>query len=350
MKDSKKILIFCFIAFFIVLALWFISPVIVKWAVGSGYFSTGDSASAIGDQFGLIGSLFSALAFVALLIALLLQRGQLKLQEKELRAQIEVQRLTAILSNIPGLIRDEESRLVECGYTGSTKPTLDALQDAKKDTSEEIEEVVLRIKSPKAKIESVTQQLEELEEKKNSKELNQKRNSSQGACLWFTGLPCSGKTTATDIVADRLRTMGKKVERLDGDIVRKSLTRDLGFSKEDRDLNIERITFVAKLLSRNGVYVLTSFVSPHIEKREHARCETTNFIEVYLKCPLKECMRRDVKGMYKKAIDGKIENFTGISDPYEEPPNPEIILDTKENSAQKNADKVIKYLKDNNLL
>ena len=174
MKDSKKILIFCFIAFFIVLALWFISPVIVKWAVGSGYFSTGDSASAIGDQFGLIGSLFSALAFVALLIALLLQRGQLKLQEKELRAQIEVQRLTAILSNIPGLIRDEESRLVECGYTGSTKPTLDALQDAKKDTSEEIEEVVLRIKSPKAKIESVTQQLEELEEKKNSKELNQK--------------------------------------------------------------------------------------------------------------------------------------------------------------------------------
>lgn len=172
----------------------------------------------------------------------------------------------------------------------------------------------------------------------------------KGACLWFTGLPCSGKTTVADLVAEKLDGKGEKVERLDGDIVRKSLTKDLGFSKEDRDMNIERITFVSKLLSRNGVFVLTSFISPYIEKREHAREETTNFIEIYVKASVEECKKRDVKGMYEKAIQGEIENFTGISDPYEEPPEPEIVLDTEKESIEESAQKVIEYLKKEKLI
>jgi len=172
-----------------------------------------------------------------------------------------------------------------------------------------------------------------------------RKDLSKGCCVWFTGLPCSGKTAIADSVADKLKALGKKTERLDGDIIRKSLTRDLGFSKEDRDLNIERVTFVARLLSRNGVYVLASFISPYIEKREEVRRQTTNFIEVYLKCSLDECMKRDVSGMYKKAIAGQIENFTGISDPYEEPVNPEITLDTKKLSIKESADLILDYLK-----
>ncbi len=171
-----------------------------------------------------------------------------------------------------------------------------------------------------------------------------------GACLWFTGLPCSGKTTVANLVAEKLREMNKKVERLDGDIVRKSLTRDLGFSKQDRDMNIERVTFVSKLLSRNGVLVLTSFVSPYIEKRQHARRETTNFIEIFVKASVEICMKRDVKGMYKKALDGAIQDFTGVSDPYEEPSNPEILLDTEKETAKESAEKVINYLKQNDFI
>jgi len=177
-----------------------------------------------------------------------------------------------------------------------------------------------------------------------------KTQNSNGACLWFTGLPCSGKSTVADLVAKELRNMGKKVERLDGDIVRKSLTRDLGFTKRDRDLNIGRVTFVAKLLSRNDVFVLISFVSPYIEKRRHAREETTNFIEIYVKASLEECRKRDVKGMYKKAINGEIEDFTGISDPYEEPPDPEIILDTDIETSEESTEKVISYLEKESFL
>ncbi len=184
----------------------------------------------------------------------------------------------------------------------------------------------------------------EVSEAQSSEDMKEKRQ--QGATLWFTGLPCSGKSTIADLVAKRLKGMGLRVERLDGDIVRKSLTRDLGFSKEDRDLNIERVTFVAKLLSRNGVFVLTSFISPYANKRNHARQETTNFIEIYIKCSVEECIKRDVKGMYKKAIAGEIEEFTGISDPYEEPENPELVLDTEHETAAQNTEKVIKYLRD----
>ncbi|MEA3560152.1 MAG: adenylyl-sulfate kinase [Candidatus Omnitrophota bacterium] len=165
-----------------------------------------------------------------------------------------------------------------------------------------------------------------------------------GFTLWFTGLPCSGKTTIADLVADELKSKGYKVERLDGDVVRKSLSRDLGFTREDRNENLERITFVSKLLTRNGVIVLTSFVSPYRKIRQYARREIGSFIEVFVKCSLEVCKERDVKGMYKKAHEGHIENFTGVSHPYEEPENPEIIVGTDIESSRQSADKVIKAL------
>ena len=150
----------------------------------------------------------------------------------------------------------------------------------------------------------------------------------KGFTLWFTGLPCSGKTVLADVLADELKKKGMKVERLDGDIVRKSLTRDLGFTEEDRNMNIERVTFVAKLLSRNGVAVLASFVSPYNKIRNYSRNEIDEYILVYVKCSLEECERRDVKGMYAKARVGEIKDFTGIDHPFEEPENPEIVVDT----------------------
>ncbi|MBC7349780.1 MAG: adenylyl-sulfate kinase [Candidatus Aminicenantes bacterium] len=167
----------------------------------------------------------------------------------------------------------------------------------------------------------------------------------RGFTLWFTGLPCSGKSAVADRVAEILRSHNLKVERLDGDVVRKSLCRDLGFSKKDRDENIRRVAFVAKLLTRNGVAVLTSFISPYREIRDEARREIGEFIEVYVKCPLEVCMSRDVKGMYQKAIRGEIKEFTGISDPYEEPLNPELVLETDRETLEESARKVIDYLK-----
>ncbi len=165
-----------------------------------------------------------------------------------------------------------------------------------------------------------------------------------GFTLWFTGLPCSGKSAVADRVAEVLKDKGLRVERLDGDVVRQDLTRDLGFSKKDRDENIRRVTFVAKLLSRNGVAVLTSFISPYREARARARRECTNFIEVYAKCPVEVCIGRDVKGMYQKAIRGEIKEFTGISDPYEEPEKPEILLETDKQSIEASVDKVLARL------
>lgn len=153
-------------------------------------------------------------------------------------------------------------------------------------------------------------------------------SNKQGFTLWFTGLPCSGKTTLADLAADELRKRGVPVERLDGDIVRKGLTRDLGFSKEDRQKNIERITFVSKLLSRNNVGVLASFISPYRGVRDNVRKEVTNFVEVFVNCPVEVCEKRDVKGMFKKARRGEITNFTGVDDPYETPTDPEITLRT----------------------
>jgi adenylylsulfate kinase len=169
-------------------------------------------------------------------------------------------------------------------------------------------------------------------------------NDRKGFTVWFTGLPCSGKSSVADRVAEKLKEKGFKVERLDGDIVREHLTHDLGFSKEDRDENISRVTFVAKLLTRNGVAVLASFVSPYRERRDKSRKEIGNFVEVYVKCPLEVCMKRDIKGMYKKAINGEITNFTGINDPYEEPIDPEIIVEADKETIDESANKVLKKL------
>jgi adenylylsulfate kinase len=168
----------------------------------------------------------------------------------------------------------------------------------------------------------------------------------EGFTLWFTGLPCSGKSTVGDGVAAILKERGRRVELLDGDVVRKELTRDLGFSKKDRDENIMRVTFVARLLSRNGVAALVSFISPYRELRDRARKETTNFVEVYTKCPVEVCIGRDVKGMYEKAIRGEIKEFTGISDPYEEPLNPEIVVETDKETVEESVAKVVKRLED----
>lgn len=174
---------------------------------------------------------------------------------------------------------------------------------------------------------------------------------TEGTVVWFTGLPCSGKSTIADNLSKKLFKSGYRVERLDGDIVRNGkLSNDLGFSKEDRDKNINRITFVSKLLSRNGTIVLASFVSPYRKTRNNIRKSTTNYIEVYVKASAEECAKRDVKGMWKQAKEGKIKGFTGYDDPYEKPNNPEIICDTEKESLKESTNKVLTYLKERRLV
>ena len=159
----------------------------------------------------------------------------------------------------------------------------------------------------------------------------------KGFTLWFTGLSGSGKTALAKALEPILRARGLNVERLDGDIVRQSLTRDLGFSKEDRNKNIERVTFVAKLLTRNGVAVMCSFISPYIARRNKSREEIGNFVECYVECPMETLIERDVKGLYKKALAGEIKNFTGVSDPYESPPDPEITVNSATQTIEESA-------------
>jgi adenylylsulfate kinase len=172
----------------------------------------------------------------------------------------------------------------------------------------------------------------------------------QGFTVWFTGLPCCGKTTIANQVAILLRKQKYTVERLDGDIVRQHFSRDLGFSKKDRNENIRRATFLAKMLSRNNVIVLASFVSPYRKQRRKARKEIKQFVEVYVRCPVKICMKRDVKGMYQKALEGKIKHFTGVDDPYEEPEHPELILYTDTESVEESVQKVLQKLEELGLL
>jgi adenylyl-sulfate kinase len=169
-------------------------------------------------------------------------------------------------------------------------------------------------------------------------------HQQEGFVVWFTGLSGSGKTTLAKLLEQELQAHGLRVERLDGDVVRQSLTADLGFSKADRDKNIQRVTFVAKLLSRNGVGVLAAFISPYRATRDWVRSEVTNFIEVFVDCPLEECMRRDVKGLYTRAMAGEIPEFTGVSDPYEPPQNPEIAVNTATESAAESIAKIRGYL------
>lgn len=175
-------------------------------------------------------------------------------------------------------------------------------------------------------------------------------NQHPGFVLWMTGLSGAGKTTIALILMEELKKRGVKAERLDGDVVRESLTRDLGFTKEDRDKNIERVTFVAKLLSRNGVGCVCSFISPYQSVRDRVRENTTNFLELFIDAPLDVVIERDVKGLYKKALNGEIPNFTGISDPFEAPLNPDIHVRTDQQTPEESARYIIDVLAEKGLI
>lgn len=169
---------------------------------------------------------------------------------------------------------------------------------------------------------------------------------SKGVTVWFTGLSGSGKSTIARIVEKRLKKAGRKVEILDGDVVRTNLSKGLGFSKEDRDTNIKRIGFVCHLLTRNDVIVLSAAISPYREVRDYNRSLIGNFIEVYAKCPLETCAERDTKGLYKKAMAGEIKGFTGVDDPYEEPLHAEVICETGKETPEESAEKVLQKLEE----
>jgi adenylylsulfate kinase len=166
----------------------------------------------------------------------------------------------------------------------------------------------------------------------------------EGVVLWFTGLSGAGKSTLAEAIVPRLRAHGRKVEILDGDVVRTHLSKGLGFSREDRDTNIARIAFVAHLLQRNGVVVLVAAISPFRETRDAARRLIGDFVEIHVAPPLDECIRRDVKGLYKKAIAGEIPQFTGISDPYEAPLAPELAIDTSQGTIEDGAGRILARL------
>lgn len=168
----------------------------------------------------------------------------------------------------------------------------------------------------------------------------------RGVTVWFTGLSGSGKTTITQALAAKLREMDVKMEILDGDIVRTNLTKGLGFSKEDRDENIRRIGFVSHLLTRNGVIVLVSAISPYKAVREEVRDRVGDFLEVYVSAPVEVCEQRDVKGLYAKARSGEIKNFTGVSDPYEAPDSPEVVCATQDETLEESVNKVFSKLEE----
>ena len=176
----------------------------------------------------------------------------------------------------------------------------------------------------------------------------------KGFCLWFTGLSGSGKSTITEVLIDEFEDRGIPLEVLDGDVVRENLSKGLGFSKEDRDINIRRIAFVADLLSRNGVPVITAAISPYRAIRDEARkmheATGAGFVEVFVATSLEDCEERDTKGLYAKARSGEIKEFTGISDPYEEPENPEIRVETHDKTPEESAEQVLAYLEAEELI
>ena len=170
----------------------------------------------------------------------------------------------------------------------------------------------------------------------------------RGFVLWLTGLSGAGKTTLAGRLVPELLARGLRVEVLDGDEVRTNLSKGLGFSKEDRDTNVRRIGYVARLLARNGVAAVTAAISPYLEVREEVRRavegDGADFVEVYVECPLRVLAERDVKGLYRKALAGEIKEFTGVSDPYEEPPAPDVVVRTHEESVETSAERIIAEL------
>ena len=171
----------------------------------------------------------------------------------------------------------------------------------------------------------------------------------QGFVVWLTGLPGSGKTTISNHLEPKLRTMGWPVEILDGDEIRQNLSKGLGFSREDRETHLKRAAYVAKLLSRNGVAVIAAFISPYRNVREYARKETTNFLEIFVKCSLQVCAQRDPKGLYKKASAGEIKNLTGPQGVYEEPIAPDLIVQTDNQTVEESVNSILDKLKQLNL-
>lgn len=170
------------------------------------------------------------------------------------------------------------------------------------------------------------------------------RDEAKGFTVWLTGLSGAGKSTLARLVGEELQARGRKVEILDGDEVRLILSKGLGFSKEDRDANVQRIAYVASLLTRHGVAVITAAISPYREAREWARRRIVDFVEVYVRCPLETCAERDVKGLYRKAFAGEIPRFTGVSDPYEPPIDPELIVETHRETPSESAAKIVHCL------
>ncbi|MBI3952222.1 MAG: adenylyl-sulfate kinase [Acidobacteria bacterium] len=168
----------------------------------------------------------------------------------------------------------------------------------------------------------------------------------KGFTVWFTGLPSSGKSTLARMLESVIQQRGFHVEVFDGDEVRLRLSKGLGFSKQDRDENIRRIAYVARLVTRSGGVAITCAISPYREIRDGARKEIGRFVEVFVRCPVEKCIERDVKGLYKKALNGEIQNFTGISDPYEEPLSPEVVVDSHLESAEESLAKIVRRLED----
>jgi len=163
-------------------------------------------------------------------------------------------------------------------------------------------------------------------------------SADKGFTLWFTGLSGAGKSTISEIIVKRLQNAGRKVELLDGDVVRTHLSKGLGFSREDRDINVRRIGWVCEVLSRNGVVAIAAAISPYRSVREEIRARIPNFVEVFVDCPLDVVATRDVKGLYKKALAGEVPQFTGVTDPYEPPLNPEVRVDSSTQTPQQSAD------------
>jgi len=172
----------------------------------------------------------------------------------------------------------------------------------------------------------------------------------KGFTLWFTGLSGAGKSTLSEIVLQRLKQSGRRVELLDGDVVRTNLSQGLTFSKEDRDTNVRRIGFVCELLSRNGVIAIVAAISPYRDVREELRSKIPDFFEVYVECPLEALAQRDVKGLYKKALAGEIAHFTGVSDPYEPPLNPHLSIRSDKEGIPESVDRIWAMLKGRELV